>query len=234
MNQAANRQNAVLRSALMSLASTLAGVLAVVGILSLFSIWSMNRAWERGVDGLEVERDMVWLSFQAQVEFKMQMDEWQRLLLRGEDLLALEKAGAAFDARGRSVVGYLEAFAEAATRAGLEELAQLAIGLRGKHDILGANYRSALARGLSPDGTLHARDANRLDDELRGVDLELDSDIDVLARRVIEMAESDRDDLSRRMAERYRVLRFALIASLCGSLVLVTLSLYGALRATRD
>jgi predicted nucleotidyltransferase len=66
-------------------------------------------------------------------------------------------------------------------------------------------------------------------DELRA-----DSDIDVLARRVIEIAESDRDDLSRRMEGRYRTLRFALIATLCGSLVLVTLSLYGALRATRD
>lgn len=234
MNQASNRQNAILRSALMSLASTLAGVLAVVGILSLFSVWSMNRAWERGVDGLERERNMVWLSFQAQAEFKMQMDEWQRVLLRGEDLLALEKAGAAFDARGRAVVEYLETFAEAATRSELQELAQMAASLRGKHDILGANYRRALARGLSADGTLHAQDAARLDDELRGVDLELDSDIDVLARRVIEMAESDRADLSRRMEGRYRTLRFALIATLCGSLILVTLSLYGALRATRD
>lgn len=234
MSSSPSRQHAVLRSALMSLASTLAGVLAVVGILSLFSVWSMNRAWERGVDGLELERDMVWYSFQAQAEFKMQIDEWQRLLLRGEDLQALAKAAAAFDARGRIVVTHLETFADIAARAGYRELAEMALILRGKHDILGANYRAALARGLSPDGTLASVNATRLDDELRGVDLELDSDIDVLARRVIDMADADRDSLSQRMQERYRILRFALIATLSGALILVALSLYGALRATRD
>jgi hypothetical protein len=233
MNASSARQHAVLRSALISLASTLAGVLAVIGILSLFSVWSMNRAWERGVDALELEREISWLSVQAQADFKRQMDEWQRMLLRGADPAALSRARREFDVHGRSVASHLERFAAQADGAGLQELADMARALRGKHDILGANYRSALARGVSADGSLEVSAATRLDDELRGVDLELDSDIDVMARRVLEMAEADRDSLSQRMSQRYRVLRFALVATLSGSLVLVALGLYGALRATR-
>jgi methyl-accepting chemotaxis protein len=228
------RRSASLRSALISLATTLSGALLVIGIVSLFAVWSMNRAWREGLaaaDGLE---QIAYEATQAQVDFKIGVQEWKNILLRGESAEDLRYYQDAFEARQAQVAEHLATLEEIARKLGLagprEEIEQIAR----QHGSDMTRYRKALQEGLAPDGRLPLPAATKVDRSVRGIDRRLERGIDALAAEAQALASERLSNLSRELEERYYTLRSVLYVMLAVAFMLVGLSLFGALRATRN
>lgn len=83
--------NANLRKSIISFSWTWIGLLIFIGIISLFSIWYMNRLYNQGA--IESERINILSNevLTAQIEFKIQVQEWKNILLRGSNASDKEK-----------------------------------------------------------------------------------------------------------------------------------------------
>lgn len=232
-------RTSALRAALVSLSSTLAGALLVVGIVALFSVWSMNRAWRDGIDATESLRALAADAAQIQIEFKIGVQEWKNVLLRGDDPEDLAYYRQAFEGRHAGVADRLAALEAGAAAAGLDDAAAEIAALRSLHGAQLIEYRSALADGLRqrPDGArpaLGSAAARRVDRAVRGIDRELEQRIDGMRGAIDGVAGDASDALAARLAQRYQTLRRVLTGLLLASFVALGLGLYGAFRMTRN
>lgn len=229
-----SRRSASLRSALISLASTLSGALLVIGIVALFAVWSMNRAWREGLasaDGLE---EIAYRATQTQVDFKIGVQEWKNILLRGENLEDLRYFRQAFESRQAQVAEHLAALVEASRELKLEDTTKRIDELRSQHSADVERYENALQNALTADGRLPLSSATAVDRSVRGIDRRLESSIDALATHSQALATKRLSTLSLELEDRYRTLRSVLYVLLAVAFLLVGLSLFGALRATRN
>lgn len=228
------RRSASLRSALISLATTLSGALLVIGIVALFSVWSMNRAWREGLAGTDGLEQIAYRATQTQVDFKIGVQEWKNILLRGESPEDLRHYRQAFESRQAQVAEHLAVLAEASHRLKLESSSKQIDELIRQHSIDIERYESALSKALAPDGRLPLSAATEVDRSVRGIDRRLESSIDRLAAESQALATERLSTLSRELEDRYRTLRSVLYVLLAVAFLLVGLSLFGALRATRN
>lgn len=235
MNTPALRlRGALLRSALISVSTTLVGVLVVVGLLSLFSIWSMNRAWNRGIAETEGLRETARLGTQAQVEFKIQVQEWKNILLRGAKPDELHHYRTAFHARRERVDDILSQLSREIAALQLSGHVREIEALRRDFGALGTVYDRALSGVLTTRDSLPLAEAGLVDRRVRGVDRALEQRLDALSGALSDLATRQRAALSRQMLERYQTLRTTLLAVVTAALVIVGLALFGALRKLRD
>lgn len=231
-----------LRAALVSLTSTLAGALLVVGIVALFSVWSMNRAWRDGLESTDGLRALAADAAQIQVEFKIGVQEWKNVLLRGTDPDDLEHYSDAFEQRQATVATQLSALEAGATAAGLSAAATEIAALRAGHAAQLDTYRRALATGLAEAAdaadaehpVLDAAAARRIDRAVRGIDRELEQRIDTMRADIDTLARREREALTHALGERYETLRLVLMVLLLASFVALGGGLYGAFRMTRS
>lgn len=235
MNTSASRlRTSLLRSALMSVSSTLVGVLVVVGVLSLFSIWSVNRAWERGIAEMEGLREAARLGTQAQVEFKIQVQEWKNILLRGAEPKELSHYRAAFRGRRERVDGVLTELSGEIAALALPGHAREIGALQRDFKALGAVYDRALAETLGARDSLPLAEAGLIDRRVRGIDRALEQRLDALSDTLSDLAATQRTALSVEMRSRYDALRTTLLMVLAAALLVVGLALFSALRKLRD
>ncbi|MGA0841307.1 MAG: hypothetical protein ACO3Z6_06750 [Pseudomonadales bacterium] len=228
------RRTSALRAALISLATTLSGALLVIGIVALFAVWSMNRAWRDGLaaaDGLE---QIAYRATQTQVDFKIGIQEWKNVLLRGENPEDLAFYRSAFDSRQASVTEHLAVLAESTRQLELKAASEHVVILVAAHSADLDRYRSALDQALAGDGTLPLGAATRVDRAVRGIDRKLEARIDALAAETQALATERLANLSLELEDRYRTLRAVLYVLLAVAFLLVGVSLFGALRATRN
>jgi len=219
-----------LRRSLIRFSSTLVGLIAVVGIMSLFSIWSMNRAYIDGDHEIEKIRELSEEALLAQIDFKVQVQEWKNILLRGSDQVAKTKYMTAFENREVGVEKHLSNLAGRASDLELHDYHNRAKELNEQHRKLANTYREALANApnLSPDG---ARSVDRI---VLGIDRDLENNISGLSQEISTFNKSRRDALVEQLSQRYRTLRSVLLIIIIFSLAITAISLYGALRATRN
>jgi CHASE3 domain sensor protein len=235
MSTSASRlRTSLLRSALMSVSSTLVGVLVVVGVLSLFSIWSVNRAWERGIAEMEGLREAARLGTQAQIEFKIQVQEWKNILLRGAEPEELSHYHAAFRGRRERVDGVLTQLSGEAAALALPGHAREIGALQRDFKALCAVYDRALADVLGARDNVPLAEAGQIDRRVRGIDRALEQRLDALSDTLSDLAATRRTALSVEMRSRYDTLRTTLLAVLTAALLIVGLALFGALRKLRD
>ncbi len=168
-------------------------LIALLGLLSavlfgtvLFSWYALSRTGDRLADTLQLTGDVqqaVNLSRKAQVDFKIQVQEWKDLLIRGGDAQDYEKYSKAFDASAATV------------QEDFKQLAPLmkAIGLTtrnidkaaAEHDILLQKYKEALK---SYDRADPAR-TTAVDRQVRGIDRVPTSNIDDIVKEIRERSD---------------------------------------------
>ena len=222
-----------IRRAVSSSAFVMILLVAVVGLFALFSIWSINRAWTDGMNRSAELRNLSIASLEAQVAFKVQVQEWKNILLRGDDPALLAKHHAAFSKQDGEVRSLLGRVAGQAAALGFDDLAARASGLSGDHEALTRTYEQTLSdvEGTAP--TLSADAARAIDHKLRGIDRALESGIGQLAADIGQAADVKRTALIAGMDARYETLRWFIIGVIVAALLVTVFMLIGTLRATR-
>jgi len=159
----------------------------------------------------------------ALVHFKIQVQEWKNILLRGDEPDDLATYRAAFERESQTVQRTLEALAAEATAAGLMDLATEEVITA--HQALRLDYETALADFIARDGT----NPRRTDAEVRGIDRDLTQMIDQISSSAAAQAATLRAEITAAAAPRYdNLLLFSAIAALIIA-VLVVLILLTAL-----
>lgn len=208
-------------------------LITVVGLFSMFSIWSINRAWLAGTAETTELKELSRASLDAQITFKVQVQEWKNILIRGRETPRLVKHLSSFRANGSETAAHLEHVSTEAQRLGLTQEADAALSLRNAHKALSERYEAILANALNGADQLLPEKAYEVDVALRGVDRKLEADIGLLATGIAQRSEERFSGLSSRMQERYRTLRWFIIGVILLSLLITGYVVSGALRATR-
>lgn len=208
-------------------------LVAVLGLFALFSIWSINRSWVEGMDRFSELRQLSTSALEAQVAFKVQVQEWKNILLRGDDPGLLAKHEAAFAKQGADTETLLASVARQATSLGFKDDAQSAQTLLAAHEALTTSYEETRRQMQGSAATINAATAHAIDVRLRGADRALEAGIGALAAEIGAASDAKRVDLIRTMAKRYDALHWFIICVILGALLVMTFVLYRLLRATR-
>lgn len=99
---------ASLRRKIMSLASMMLMLVLSVGIVGLFSVWSLSRFHTATQHATTQVAETIEQARQAQTHFKTQVQEWKNILLRGHDLEERKRYSAAFETQALRALELLE------------------------------------------------------------------------------------------------------------------------------
>ena len=194
----------------------LGGSLALILITALacFSFLSGGMQAYRGLlDGpLQAAR----LIDSANVEFKIQVQEWKNVLLRGQDSENLDKYWGQFEAQEgkvQDILGELSGLAreDAALKNQVERL-------RSEHQTLGANYRKGRAAFVAAGGDAKAGDA-----AVKGIDRAASEQMSAL---VVQLREQSQEQAERINAGAERTILLGTLVMLGASLVIALFSLW--------
>ncbi len=217
-----------LRRALISFSWTWLAFITVMAMVSLFSIWSMNRAYEKSSAAQNEIAALEDRALKAQIEFKVQVQEWKNILLRGYNAEDRRKHLLAFEQRESLVRGHLQAIGQQAAGNATAAYSQQALALITLHQGLGQSYRAALAAA----GSLDLSGARQADDLVRGQDRGLEDAINQLAADISDQVDRQSAESLAQLHARYLALRNFIAISVIIVLVITAASLYGVLRAT--
>jgi len=169
----------------------------------------------------------------GQVSFKVQVQEWKNILLRGDDPALLEKYLKSFQTHALQTQESISQVKTKAIALGLTDLASEAENLVETHNSLTLRYEKTLTEAQNGAASLSATVARQIDLSLRGVDRDLENSIGLFADDIVNSAVQKRSSLEARMQDRYITLRWFIISVVGLSLVITAFVLIGAMRATR-
>lgn len=201
-------------------------VVVTAGIVALFSLYYANLQYQRSSETLRGLEQAGRAAGDAQVAFKLQVQEWKNTLLRGRDPEDFRRYRDAMEARAAEVRGALSALAEGdpdETFTGQIDAVLVA------HEAMTARYRETLA-GFEAGG---GDDPWSADARVRGIDRPIDEALDALAAHFAARAAEELSAGLAASAARYDDLRrVVLVAHGLGVLLLFGL-LLASLRAGR-
>ena len=218
-----------LRRSLIQLGSLLAIALVVVGVFAMFSVWSLNRAHTANYAVASEFLHALDDGRSAQTHFKIQVQEWKNILLRGAAEADRERHFTAFEMEEAEVGRRLDSLVRRAVDLDLPELAVGARALSEDHRAMGEEYRRALKTGLA--GTW---DPFAMDRQVRSIDRALNNGLDEVAETLLEATEHRRQEAAREEERRYRTLRDFMGWSVAIAIAMVGLVLWTALRHRAD
>ncbi len=223
-----------LRRVLIATSTTMIGLLTVIAILAMFAIWSMNKSWQRGSAEINEVRELRATALSTQIDFKIQIQEWKNLLLRGSDPASLVQYRAAFEARAIAVSAALQMFSAAVTRLHYPELKARGDAIRTDYDKLCAHYRAVLDGTLQQRASLAIEDALRIDRAVRGEDRSIQIELDALSTLTDDIGGEKERAIPTRLQERYHTLRLMLFAAAGLALALIAFNLYFGVSVLRE
>jgi len=180
------------RKTLIALSGLIFLALVINGVVGLFGVHYAVRNHvmdlEREAETMSVLED----ARLAQVSFKIQVQEWKNVLLRGAVPADRERYWVAFEREERTVADRLRRVGE---RGGFLGIApERVAGLLDAHAELGRSYRAAIAGFAPAEGV----GASVIDAQVRGIDRALTDDIDGVADDIARSA----GELGLRLRER--------------------------------
>jgi methyl-accepting chemotaxis protein-1 (serine sensor receptor) len=168
----------------------LALLLAFVNVLLLaaafygwYAISRLNGQLESTItlqNQVEVASD---LARRAQLDFKIQVQEWKNVLIRGNDAQLYEKHWKSFVAHSAKVRTHLTSLGVAARKIGLSE--QIAEKALAEHEELDKRYHAAI-KSFHPEDLASSDQVDKL---VRGMDRAATDNIDVLVKAIHEQGD---------------------------------------------
>lgn len=218
------------RKNIISFAWTWISLLIVIGIMSLFSIWSMNRAFNNGAELAFKTSALKNEISSASVAFKVQIQEWKNILLRGKDNSDRDLYFSKFEKQERSVQSYLNNAYIICSQLALNEICNQVSTVKIQHQQLGDTYKKNLINApLESYAEIH-----KLDQAVRGVDRDLEKNMRTLNGIFSEIELKQHNKTHQELAEKYTTLRKFILSILAISLAITGISLYSVLRVTRS
>ncbi len=222
-----------LRRAITTSAFTMIALVTVIGLFTLFSIWSINRAWTVGTLETAELQNLSRATLDSQVNFKVQIQEWKNVLLRGDESALLEKHLTSFRSHAQKTEEGLGRVSAGATKLGFKGEVERAEALSKEHETLTVRYEAALAEERGMSKTITPDMASLIDKSVRGADRDLEAGIGKLSADIAAISDYRRNALLLQMQDRYASLRLFILGVIGLSLVITAYVLAGALRATR-
>lgn len=222
--------NTSFRKKIISFAWTWLGLLIFIGIMSLFSIWSMNHVYLNGAKLTQDNNLLENAALKAQIHFKIQVQEWKNTLLRGRN--SEEKAiyFSRFEDQENKVAYHLRQSQKICASIHSKDVCQVIEIVRFEHDKLGRLFRENLRQGSleSYEGM------QKIDSIVRGIDKSLEKDIDMLFATFSKMKNEQIVKIKLEIDNRYLILRKFVLIILLISLSISVFSLYNILRGTKN
>ncbi len=178
----------------------------VGGAIGIFAYREASRSAQVMLDAGKSSRALVDTAREAEVHFKLQVQEWKNILLRGVDSAAYQRHLANFQTGEKAAQA---ALAEAATLAPRLEIDPAVVEqLKQSHLALGNAYRHALQRfpAGSADWIAHA------DEAVSGIDRKLADELNAFVELAVKEAEEFLEAEATHLARRGRILNALMIA----------------------
>ena len=161
----------------------------------------------------------------AQVEFKIQVQEWKNILLRGGDAAAFQRYREAFVASGAQTRKELKSLQSMMASLGLDT-APVAQALQA-HDALGVSYLAALQKF---DGA-RADSAHVVDALVKGMDREPTRQIDAIVAAIGKQSHSLMAQMKEQDAAAHRSASIVMLATVLVTLVVGTVTVWWLIRS---
>jgi hypothetical protein len=214
-----------LRQSLINLASLLVLTLLVCGLVSLFALWSMERLHAQAattqINLLKAVND----ARTSQVAFKIQVQSWKNLLIRGDVASDYEAALQDFQASERTTEESLKFIAAWAGSVHDSDLATKARDIIAQHAEIGRAYRTAMPTQANVKQLRATADA-----AVRGIDRPLNRRIDEMAAEIVTKNAEEGQRQRQLEHDRFSTLSRAIWISIGLSLLLVSSLLWRTLR----
>src|SRR4051794_22821266 len=159
----------------------LAGML-FIGAYGLHSLGMAQQAAEQALGRKQAIAEAVIASRAAEVAFKIQVQEWKNILLRGHDVADYERYLSAFHKRAELVLKDLDAVQAAMLKLGLG--VDTVEGTRKLHSQLGQEYADALQR-FNVQGS---ENSHAVDQAVRGKDRPMDESLERIVATLQEFS----------------------------------------------
>jgi hypothetical protein len=180
-------------------------VMAVVGT-SLFALRYGFDSSQQGLARAIQFSESVQLARTAQMDFKLQVQEWKNILLRGSDQRDYQTYLTQFEQQEAKVAEELSRLAQLLAEVG-DEVNQAQVGpIQEQMKTLGSRYREALASFRSDDRA----SAFAVDRQVRGIDREPTTRLDTLAENINHKAKEVLQEANASSQQLYASLRTAL------------------------
>jgi len=215
------------RSALGRVFAALAiGVIVLAGTGLLAIQYHQRRAADAMARVLEAG-SLLELARSAQVNFTLQVQEWNNLLLRSRTAADLERQAGTFAAQEQTVDRHL---AQLVARGLPDDRRREVEAIRAEHRRLGELYRAALTAYVPGDGqTILA-----VDNQVRGIDRGLDQRIDALAASIFRGLRSEAEALRAQGEREYDLLRMVISGVAAGVILLSGVLAWLAMRTAEQ
>lgn len=199
-----------------SLGGMCLSLLLIAGI-SNYMIESMHTEFQNESIEIAKEFQIVSKTLSAQVHFKIQVQEWKNILLRGQDDALYEKYLASFTKEEGAFESALEDVVKMSSSAGLYDGKAKKLLL--DHKLIGDAYRAALKNfdRKSPTGY------QKVDLMVRGIDRDLTSNLSGFVQEVQEHAQNSIDVNFKNDQKRFGVNRLILIVAVVLALIITGL-----------
>lgn len=187
-------------------------VVVVAGIVALFALYYADLQHQRATEALRTLERAHATAGQAQVAFKLQVQEWKNVLLRGRDPADYLRYREAMEARAGEVRAALSALAQSdMTAPGPDgrDLPERVGEILSAHEAMMARYTEALAAFEATEG----RDPWSADARVRGIDRPIDEALDRLAEHFVARADANFAENRALAEERYQDLRRVVLAA---------------------
>ena len=218
------------RKNIISFAWAWLGLLIFIGIMSLFSIWSMNRAYNDGAKIAFNNSRLKTEMLSAQIHFKIQVQEWKNILLRGKNSTDRVKYFAGFQEEETSVTNHLEEAKKNCLALNLNTLCKAIEKIGFEHQELGRVYKENLKNGsLENYEGIH-----KIDQNVRGIDRTLENNIDTIYESIADIEKNQLFITKQGLENRYLILRKLIIFIMLFAISISAISLYSILRSTKN
>lgn len=217
-----------LRKNIISFAWTWIGLLVFIGIISLFSIWSMNRTFNNGAELAFKTSALKNEISSASIAFKVQIQEWKNILLRGKNKADRDTYFSKFEDQEKSVQASLNRAHLTCSGLALNEKCTELRAIQMQHEQLGVTYKKMLMNAPLEN----YEDIHKVDQAVKGLDRDLEKNMSALNKVFSEIELKQHQKTNQELADKYADLRKLILSILGIALTISGISLYSVLRVT--
>jgi methyl-accepting chemotaxis protein-1 (serine sensor receptor) len=167
-----------------SSAAQMLGLLVIcilaLGLTGLFGVWYLHREATGALERIGQLTELLDAARQTQVEFKIQVQTWKNILIRGQQKADFDMYSARFEEEHQKVDASLDRVLAAPGLAA--ELRTEVKTIRSEHEELLGRYRQGLGQYVPGDPL----SIFRVDESVRGIDQHLNARIDKVAAQLVE------------------------------------------------